>query len=192
MTKCSQCDKNAMYEVGGHSLCQECFLKWQQVQQTAQNQKAATLNYLSDEISYSMGLSDKPPRLKIPQPIHQTIPIGTLNHIKVDNSNVGAINTGDFVTIDTNLELLFSKGQEPLAKAIAEFTSELAKSTAIQSDLKKELFEQLSFITSQLKDQTPKKSLVNPIWESVLQKVSTVSNLVNIGITISKLIDKLS
>ena len=120
--KCHQCDKPAMYMVGNDKipLCLDCNLKHTQISQMQFDNQAQMLNYLSDEIDDSLGLAPSGPRF----PPRKTIHVGGINlhNLKVDNSTIGVLNTGNIESVDVSVTSLQQSGNVQLADAIKELT----------------------------------------------------------------------
>lgn len=190
MPKCSQCPNEAMYNVYGHPLCLNCFYKIQQIQQARNTELRAMINYVSDQIDYTAGLTNIPPRLEVPQPIVQNVPI-RYNHIKIDNSVVGAISTGDAAKIDVSLSHIYLSGNKDLCEVISQFTNQLIVDKKLQAQSRQEILEQLAFVTEQLARPTTKKSVIWPIIESIGNKLSTIVNLATAWEKVSRLIEPL-
>lgn len=91
--KCYQCDKSAMYQVGEQNipLCLDCYFKFSQIQQQEIENNERMMNYLSDEITASVGLPPMGPKFP-PRPLPVVVAGAKLHNIHVNNSVIGTIN----------------------------------------------------------------------------------------------------
>jgi hypothetical protein len=130
---CSQCsEKPAIGEVAGQPLCVDCYTKLQNAHVAEQNARTQHMRHLMSLINYYGGLMDSisglgplSPPIQIPS-MPATGPV-TLNNIKLDNSVVGAINTGNARDIDVNLDQLRAAGLDKLGDAIGALTQALSR-----------------------------------------------------------------
>jgi len=148
MTYCSQCGKKAVVTINGNPLCVDCYLKFQQAVNIQATNLVHEMNYLTDTIESTIGLYGVLPRYKIPQIGVYKGPL-TLNNINVDNSIIGSINTGDVKQIDVAMDQIKKSGNDILLKALKEFTESVINTEKLNKNLKNEIIEQISFVTSQ-------------------------------------------
>ncbi len=189
--KCCQCGTDAMYEFHGHLLCLDCNAKRIKVSNDTNLQLMTMMNFLSDLMQSSLGLGYGHPRIQIPQPIHQNFPIDNLNNIHIDKSVIGTINTGDFVTINSNLDNIHLQVSEELAEQLKAFTNELVNDKQIDAKLKNQISELLSFITTHLLEKPTKKNIVLPLLKNILESVAGINSLFTLCEKIIVLVDSL-
>lgn len=92
---CSQGDgRLSICTVDDVPLCVACYHQLEVAQTLALRAAAIGLNLAAAEMDYATGLPNLSPRMQLPE-----IPRGPviLNNIRVDNSVVGSINTGNFL-----------------------------------------------------------------------------------------------
>jgi hypothetical protein len=151
---CSQCGKPAIGQVGDQPLCVECYTKLQNAHVAEQNVRVqairhamAMMNYAERQMYSVVGLGHLSRPVEIPtMPSSGTI---TLNNIKLDNSVVGAINTGNVCDIDVNLSQLHAAGLDKLGDAIGALTEAIVSDQKIKIEEKDALLEQIAFLSSQ-------------------------------------------
>jgi len=147
--KCHQCGKPAMFSVGKEEvpLCLDCNLKFTQIAQMHIEANERMLNYLSDQADCIIGLPVSGPRF----PQRKAIHIGgvNLNNIKIDNSTIGVLNTGNIESVDVSVTSLQQNGNNQLANAIKEITNAVVASNELQAETKNQLIEMLSIISSE-------------------------------------------
>lgn len=178
MAKCSQCGKPAMYKMGENYLCLDCNLKFEQAQQLQYLRNVSTLNFLLAQMESITGIPGTFPRFEVPKPIISQGPMNFSN-IRVDNSVVGSINTGQVKQIDVAMDNIKNGGNEELANSLKTFTEAILAEKQLTAELRNELIEQLSFISSQcaLREEARKPTIVKSVLERIGQIVATVKSL---------------
>ncbi len=147
--KCCQCNRPAMFLIGNENipLCLECNLKFVQMTTLQNEMIERQINYFSDLADYTVGFGPSGPRF----PQRKTVNLGSvaLNNIKVDNSTIGVINTGNIETVDVAVSALTGSGNKDVATALNQLTTEVIKNTELQNDVKNQIIELLSLIASE-------------------------------------------
>jgi len=147
--KCHQCGKPAMFKVGKEEIpiCLDCNLKLNQMYQMQSEANERMINYLSDQMDYTVGLPLSGPRF----PPRKTIHVGdvSLNNIRVDNSTIGVLNTGNIESVDVSVTSIEQSGDSQLANAIKELANAVVSSNELQDETKNQLIEILSVVSSE-------------------------------------------
>jgi len=104
------------------------------------------MNYAAEEMDHLVPFGGQSPRIQVPD-----IPRGPtiLNNIKVDNSVVGSINTGNVESIDVNISYLRKAGGDEVSAALVELTEVIARATDIDDGQKQALLDQVEFVSEQ-------------------------------------------
>ena len=190
---CSQCGRPAFYEVpNGEFLCIDCNWKVQQIAAGEFERNAAELNYLTEQMDYIAGLSGIPPQYKIPQPTILTGPV-TNHNIRVDNSVIGAINTGQINNLNVALDNIQNAGSPDLANALQKLTEAVLGSSELPSEQKAAAVEHLSYIANQAalpKDQR-QAAISTTILEGFERIIRASSGLLAIWQTVKPLVERL-
>src|SRR5437879_4503542 len=128
MTRCTQCGAVPLYIYGGHPVCLRCYSHIQQLQNQATINAMTMMNYLMDEMEFITGIPiPNSPRIRIPQPVRalNSGPV-TMNNIKIDNSQIGLLNTGQIKGVVRNISgsisMLTNGGHKEIAIAIKALT----------------------------------------------------------------------
>ena len=177
--KCHQCNNPAMFKVGeeGIPLCLECKLKLSQVMSMEREENERMLNYLSDQMYDIVSLPPLGPRF----PAKKTICLGdvVLNNIKVDNSRIGVLNTGNIETVDMSVTSLNQSGNAELGNAIKELTNAVVASEELQNDIKNQLIEILSVISSEATapPERQRKGVINVLIKQLKNMLSVSTEL---------------
>ncbi|MGO7297397.1 hypothetical protein ACC677_08640 [Rhizobium ruizarguesonis] len=144
--RCSQCGKPPVWQIGALPLCVDCYHKFT-VSRTLDFRIAAIgMNYAAEEMDHLVPFGGQSPRIQVPD-----IPRGPtiLNNIKVDNSVVGSINTGNVESIDVNISYLRKAGGDEVSAALVELTEVIARATDIDDGQKQALLDQVEFVSEQ-------------------------------------------
>ncbi len=152
---CSQDGRPAILVVEGLPLCVACYYQLQVAQTLGFRIAAIGMNHAAAEMDYMTGLGQSP-RMQVPD-----IPRGPfiLNNIKVDNSVVGSINTGNVQSIDVSITYLKESGNEQISAALKSLAEVIANATAIPAPEKNQLLDQVAYLSEQAvaaaKDRRP-------------------------------------
>jgi hypothetical protein len=124
MLACTQCDKPAIRKIHGHPLCLDCSYKVEMMEYMRFAKLASQQNALLDYADAITGVSGGFGRMHIPPPPRplQNGPT-VFNNIRVENSTVGVINTGEVQSIDSVVSSARTAGDEQLAAALKNFAS---------------------------------------------------------------------
>jgi len=187
--KCSQCDRPAFVTVGGHSLCLDHYLKFQQANQIQDDREARYMNFLLGQMEAVGGLGPIFPRHQVSQPIiHQ----GTMKfqNIKVDSSNVGVLNFGEIGKLDMAMSIINNKGNAELKDAIKEFTDAVIASTETDKKVKNELIEQIAFLSTQaaLPEEKRRPSVVKSVLKGIKDTLTSSAALATLVTSWDKLV----
>jgi hypothetical protein len=134
--KCCQCNRPAIFLIGDENipLCLECNLKFVQMTTMQNEMLERQINYYSDLMDCTVGFGPSGPKF----PERKTVNLGgvALHNIKVDNSTIGFINTGNIETVDVALSALTNSGNNDIAIALNQLTTEVVKTSELQNDVK--------------------------------------------------------
>ena len=170
---CDQCGKPFVYEVAGHRLCIDCTLKMQEIADRESARLAARYNLLLGQMEVVTGLTGVFPRAEAPIPRPQ---VGiTLHNIKIDNSVVGAINTGTAQTIDVAMSQIKQHGSQALATELQKLTQAVIDSQDLNAAQKNEVLEHLAFLTTQA--ALPKDKRQAAVGKVVLPTLERLLNI---------------
>jgi hypothetical protein len=162
--------------MNGIGLCVDCWHKVEVTKTLAMRMSAIGMNYAMDQMDEISGLPGTGARIQVPE-----IPKGPiiLHNIKVDNSVVGAINTGDVQAIDVNLTYLERAGNDKARDAFKVLTEAILTETSITDTERHELLEQVTFLSEQsvaaAKDRKP--GLIKATLASLTQTATTVTSV---------------
>lgn len=179
--KCSQCNSEAMYEIQGHLLCLEHYTMLSNNLRAQQIESMAMMNYLSDSIDRVFGLPPSGPRIEIPHQAVLNSPM-TFNHIQIDRSVVGAINTAQVARIDVAMQNIRNQGNEDVSKAIKSLTEAIINDKQANKTEKNQILEQLTFLAEQatLPKSQQQKSVIKMVIKAIPSTLNTISSFSNL------------
>ncbi len=171
---CGQCSRPAIAAVGGAALCVDCYYRFEVARTLSFRIAAIGMNHAAAEIDAVTGLRNFTPRIQVPD-----IPRGPviLNNIKVDNSVVGSINTGNVQSIDVSVTVLKEAGKGKISDALKALAEAIANSHAITAADKDSMLDQVAFLSEQAvaaaKDRRP--GMIQAAFASITQGATAVS-----------------
>lgn len=112
------------------------------------------------------------------------------NNINVNQSTIGALNTGTISNLDLAITLMKSQGENELAEVVKELTEAVIKSNEINDSTKNEINEQLEFLVAQATADAKNRSIgtVKSVLTGIKDSVSTVAGLLTIWNSLEPLI----
>lgn len=191
--KCSQCRTPAVHEVGGHYLCVSCYSKLQYAEYLEFAQDAALMNQALQDIENTVGLPGFLGRVEIPTPTTIHTGQSTFNNIRVDNSVVGAINTGTIKKLDVLMSKIGISKNQKLAVALQKLTQAILDTPHLGRSDKDTALEWLSFLSTQaLTKQTERQSIIGKEAISTLERIlSTTGGIASIWSAVKPHLDAL-
>jgi hypothetical protein len=167
-----------MYKVGEHGipLCLDCYFKLSQIQQQEAETNERMMNYLSDQITSSIGMPPMGPRFP-PRPKPVVVAGARLNNISVNNSVVGTINTGSIGVVDQSISALVQTGEPKMAEAIKNLSEAILQSGDLTRNQKNQLVETLSVVAKEA--MTPKAARQNSVALTLLERAAQITVLAN-------------
>jgi hypothetical protein len=168
-----------MYQVGDQNipLCLNCYSKVAYMEQQQLENHERMLNYLSDEIAFSVGMpSLGGPRFQPrPKPVH----VGDvrLNNISVNNSVVGTVNTGSIGSLDQSISALVQLNEPQVAQAFKGLSEAILESGDLTRNQRNELIEALNAISREA--ATPPETRQNTVALSLLERAEKITSMAN-------------
>lgn len=182
--KCNQCSNNAMYLIGpepGLPVCLNCYSLIQQNQQRQQDMLTDQMNYLSDSINATVWF-EVSPRFPTRRPV--IVSGGTVqnNHIAINNSQIGILNTGNIQNLNQTIDTLYWISRKDLAENVQKFSQTIMDESSLTSDQKNEVLESLNVLIKELleKPENRKKSLANSLIRWITGVVWTTADSLTI------------
>jgi len=183
MPKCSQCDRPAMYAIGDQQipLCLQCGA----IHQSVIDRQLAALERQGetalDQMEMIAGVK-LPGRRRLPPVI---LPGATFHNINIKNSNVGVVNTGELVQVDTAVSVIGKRGDPQLAGALKALTEAVVASTAMDAAARQETIEILSALGSEATAEKAQRraGVARPLLGRVRELLSAAADLTSVAQT---------
>jgi len=139
------------------------------------------INFLIGQAEAATGLYDVVPRYELPRPVlrqHTT----NVHNVKVDNSVVGAINTGSADKIRVVLNYMKKSGNAKLQESIGAFTQGVSEDKSLTEELKTEIADQLLILSGQLacKEELQSRGVIKALVAGIERVIANAANLVTL------------
>jgi len=149
---CSQCKRPAFYNVGEKNnvpLCLDCWHKVTQATYMEFLMNAAMMNQNLDDMDAVVGFrtGGRIPVAALAGVMHRG---STYNNIRITNSTVGVLNTGDLAKIDAVITLTKDTDVEQIGTAIKALTQAVIDAQDIGQKDKKELVDLIQSLAEQV------------------------------------------
>jgi hypothetical protein len=163
---------------GGHPLCVDCNLKFEQAFQMQNEAMMQQINFLMDQADAVTGIYGVTPRYKIPKPVIHQGPMN-FHSIKIDRSVVGAVNTGTVEKMEVALNNIHAQNQNPeLEQHLKDFTEAVLREAKLSAEAKNEIVEQLSVLAAQI--AMPAESRIKVVMKALVTSIA--ANILSTGL----------
>lgn len=173
---CNQCGKVAVSQ----GLCVDCLYKVALAQTLMMRNAVIMANHAAAELDMIAPYGPPTPQMQLPE-----LPKGPaiMHNIHVSDSVVGSINTGTIQTVDVNIEYLKTGGNKELAEALQRLTESIANESALASDDKNILLDQVAYLSEQASG--PANVRKRGLIKAAMDSLSTFANGANSVTTIT-------
>jgi hypothetical protein len=181
---CSQCNRGAVFNGPIGPLCLDCTYKYQQIIDNQLANQERAINFLMDEIDMTFGIGRIGARFPERKPsVIQSAPV-TMNHINIDKSIIGAVNTGTVNQLEVKMNQVSQGGNE-----LKKFTEAVLKEDKLTKEQKEEIIQQLDFVTEQLlkSENQRNSSVVKIVSRNIVNLINFSASLMTLWDPISKL-----
>jgi hypothetical protein len=179
--------------MGGNYLCVNCYSKLAQANYLRHVQLASLYNQALDDIDDIVGLPSTGGRIYIPPPPAINAGQTTYNNIRVDNSVVGAINTGNIKQLDVMMSVMRSGNNQELADALQKLTQAILDIPHLKPSDKNSALEWLSFLSNQaLTQETERQPTIGKVAIAALERIlSNIGSIASIWSAVKPLLETL-
>jgi hypothetical protein len=182
MPQCSQCNRPAMYEVGGHPLCLEHHALAQNIELRRLEALERQADRALEQMEWTTGVQlPRRPRAPLPAPV--IVQGSTFHHINIQGSNVGVVNTGRLSQVDTAISVIGQQGDPQLAGALKTLTDAVVASAALTATAKQEAIEILSTIGIEATAPAPQRrgGVARALLARLKELLSVSADLIEVG-----------
>lgn len=179
--------KTPLYVDCYHKAAQADFIE-QQILHNQMSWNASNINFLEQQLYIGHGGILPLKQKIIPPPL--TAPNYSFQEISVSKSNIGAINTGTLINLDTSIQVIQNHGEKQLAKAIKELTQAVLDSNDINNKIKTEIVEQLEFLITEAlaSKEKQRRGLAKKVIDNISQSISVIASLLTIWNTLKPIL----
>ncbi len=171
--RCHQCSKAAFYQVGKDAskmvpLCLSCYVQLEHVNMMKFLQNAAMMNHAEAQMDAVVGLPPLSKPIPVAEIARAMAKSHTFNNIKISNSNVGVVNTGNLARIDAAITMSQHTDMEEFGARLKDLTDAILSDTKASKDEKQELAELTQAISDQVIGQKrPSGVVVATLFDKV-------------------------
>jgi hypothetical protein len=167
--RCDNCGKPTSLGLefsGGRKvpMCVDCQEKYRRTEDIGIQRQLRWLNFNRDNLEHTVGFPIGLPRYEFPEP-------PTVNHININRSNIGVLNTGTIGHINTAIGRMQSAGSEQLATAFQQLIQQVLDAPDATAEQKKELVESLSVLAEEAAQPPEKRRKV--VMSAILKNMQT-------------------
>jgi hypothetical protein len=172
---CSQCQRTAIYELGGYPLCVEHAMLIQRtnqafldsLQRQSEQARADFAEIAGDAGYFAQKMLEEQARAP------------KVTNITVRDSIVGAVNTGTIKSLQVHMNHLVNGGSPEVSQALAKLANGILASK-LADDQKREAIDQLEFVASEAAKPAPERkglSVLRPVVSSLTALLGTTADL---------------
>jgi hypothetical protein len=175
--QCCQCSRPSFWTVGDDKtslpLCLACYSIFEHTQAMKFLMNAAMLNNAAHQMDAVMPVG----------PMHKPIPVAeiaramskadTFNNIRISNSTVGAVNTGNLARINAAIEITKGQPTEEFGARLKLLTEAIANSNEASAEVRKDLED----LTRAIADQVlVERSTSSVVTSTLFERLVTLSS----------------
>jgi hypothetical protein len=138
------------------------------------------LNYLAGQMEATVGL----PRILPRFPERRPAQIGgvTLNHINIDRSTIGVLNTGNIERVDAAVTVLKQQGASQAGEMLKHMTEAVATAREVDAAKRNEMLELLSVLANEAAQPPEKRrpAAMRPLLSEMANLVSGSASLLQL------------
>lgn len=138
---------------------------------------AAGANQAADEMDSMVGLGRTGGRIPVEALARAASVSRTYNNIRIANSNVGVINTGNLARIDAAITISQGTETAEFAARLKDLVEKIASEKSAAPDVKRELVEVTTAISDQVISKTPSKTVIRTLFSQLVHMSSGFSTI---------------
>lgn len=177
--KCHQCNNEAMFEVGPQKipLCLQCNALMQQTIERNVQMLREEMNHTMDHVNSMFGISGGA-RYPTKRPV--LVSGGTVNnnHIEINNSQIGILNTGNIENLNQTIDSLYSASQGELADNVKKFSEAVLNEVNLTKEQQSEILESLDVVTRELfqKPENRRNAVAKTLMSGIANLIGFAAN----------------
>jgi hypothetical protein len=190
--KCSQCPTQAMYIVNGDDqgrgapLCLACYGRNADIQFRQFLMAAAGANQAQDDMDFMVGYGPSGGRIPVEALARAASMSRTYNNIRISNSNVGVLNTGNLARIDAAITISQGTEAAEFGARLKDLIQAIDADKGATADVKKELVEVATAISDQAVSRSPSKTVISTLFEKLVSMSAGLTQIAAAADTLHK------
>ncbi|MDB5616035.1 hypothetical protein [Tardiphaga sp.] len=187
--KCHQCPTPAFYRIEHFGqdvpICLDCYTKLRSLNHVEFLMNAAMLNQAQDDMDAMMPFGSSGGRIPIGE-IARAMkkPSHVYNNIKVSNSQVGVLNTGDLAKIDAVITISTGSDIGPIGDQLKALTQAVVDCGEMNDVVKRDMIDLINVLATQIVSAKSerKPSVITSLYKTIEDRakgfaaISTVAN----------------
>lgn len=184
MHSCGQCGKPFRTQVNSLGLCIDCFERLQMIKNREDLSNMMNLNLAAEQMDAIAPWGPATPRYDVRAFSESIRRQAVMNQIKIQNSQIGAINTGTIESFNQSIEFLGALNKD-LAYELSSFVKQVLASN-LPENKKKEAVDSVSFVADQFgkPESQRNRTVLAATVVGVTTAVSAASDLATVWETI--------
>jgi hypothetical protein len=178
--RCNKCPRPAIYQVSDQRipLCLDCYHKFQTVNYMQFLQNAAMMNQALDDMDEISGFASGGGRIPVAEmakAMQKKAPV--YNNIRIHNSTVGVLNTGDLARIDAVITLTKDTDVEAVGDKLRALTQAVIDSAELAAESRKEIVDLLQSLSEQVigSQSQRKPSVIFALMKAIEERAKGVA-----------------
>lgn len=158
-------------------MCLACYGRLEDIRFRQYLMLSASSNQALDEMDFMVGFGRTGGRIPVEALAKAASMSRTYNNIKIANSNIGVINTGNLARIDAAITISQGTESAEFGARLKDLVESIAKNDQATNEKKKELVEVATAISDQAISKTPSKTVVNVLFGKLVSLASDFSTI---------------
>ena len=177
MYECGQCGKQFRTQVNEMGLCLDCFERIKLIQHQDMLGIMMGQNQAAEHLDAVAPWGPQTPRYDIQAYVESIRRQLIMNQIRIQNSQIGIINTGTITNLNQNIKNLGTTNKD-LALELSNFSKNIIESSLPQ-EKKNEILDNLSFVAEEYSKPEDKrnKTVIQSVLSGLGTAVSVAANL---------------
>lgn len=182
--KCYQCERPAIYKMGeqGPGLCVDCAHKAQDIANKQFLLNAAMMNQALDDMDAVVGFSSGSGRIPVSEIARSMQEKTVLNNIRISNSSVGVLNTGDLARIDAVITFTNGTNVESVGQLLRKLTQSVVDSEELDAKAKKDVLDLIEALADLVVGarSNAKASVARVLVDGITDKLKKATDLTSV------------
>jgi hypothetical protein len=189
MYECGQCGRAFKVPINDIGLCIDCFERLKMLQNQELLASMMQANMAAEEMDNIAPWGPSTPRYDVNAYADTIRRQSIMNNIRIENSNIGVVNTGNIENLNQNIQFLGALNKD-LAYEISNFSKAVLESP-LAKEGKSEAIDNISYVADQCAKPEGKrnKSVLKNAISAITAIVSTSADLAQLWETVKEMLN---